>query len=247
MIITACTNDQVNETQGVASRRKPKPKAVPGIRTQLLALYDVPQAFWKALQAKKLVKDIAPCLAYARIRPRSSRFERIPMNVDLMVQKWMKVVPALALGHTKDDVDRAEAEVEELLTPLLDAPVKQLREFVPKLIAAMKADPQVPFFIWRAFEVWTDNLVKAPDEKVKVLKKQLASEIVDLVEEDVRPDLREAMIRALMWRDPEVLEETKAAAITAKAKGQRARAVGRESCLFLQIPTQRGRHTEVML
>lgn len=173
------------------------------------------------------------------------------MNVDELVDKWMDVVPRLALAHDKDEADAAEAQVEELLNPILSAPIKQCREFVAKLTAAMKADKRVPWIVWRAVEVWKKNFDKAPDEGVKRLKKKLASEIVDLVDPDqpdVKRDVREAMIRALMWRDPEDLEEMKEAITVASKKGVRPQIRGRESCLFLRVPQGRGRKPkEIML
>lgn len=170
------------------------------------------------------------------------------MNVDALVAKWMDVIPRMCLAHNKEESDEAEAAVEEMLNPILAAPIKQCREFVGKIAAAMEADPRVPWVVWSTFGVWQKNFEAAPDEKVKRLKKKLAAEIVELVEEDVRPDLGKAMIRALMWRDEETLQEIKAATIDLKKRGGRVRAVGRESCLFLQVPRGSGRkRAEVML
>lgn len=153
------------------------------------------------------------------------------MEVDEMVKRWHRVVLGLAMAHDKDAADRHEAAVEECLQPILAAPVKQLREFAPKLLAALKGDPQCPFIIWRAYEVWVDMIKEAPNDGIKELKKDLARQIVEMVEEDVKPQVGEAMVRALMWRSPEALEKVKASV----EKGNKPRLRGRESCLFLEL------------
>lgn len=164
------------------------------------------------------------------------------MDRDKMLDLWEPVVVGLALAHDKDEQDGFEAQINQLLTPLLSAPVKQLREFYSRLTERLKSNPQVPFIIWRAFEVWGDGMIaKAPDEGVVKLKTELAREIAEMVEEDVKPDLREAIVRALMWRDPDRLEEVKQAVEEGKKSGRKARMVGRESCLFLEVPRGRGK------
>ena len=156
------------------------------------------------------------------------------MNVDLMVMRWSNLIVKLALAHDKEAADRIEATVEDCLNPILSAPVKQLREFGAKLLGVLKADPAVPYVLWRSYEVWIHKLKDAPDEEVKTLKKDLAAEIVDLIEDDIHPQLPEAMVRALMWRSPEKLEEMKAVVTQEKAKGNKVRLRGRESCLFIE-------------
>jgi hypothetical protein len=44
----------------------------------------------------------------------------------------------------------------------------------------------------------------------------------------------DAMVRALMWRSPEKLQEVKAVVASEKAAGRGVRLKGRESCLFLE-------------
>jgi hypothetical protein len=172
--------------------------------------------------------------------PRNKR--KTPVNIDQTVDKWMPVLRGLALAHDKDEEDRFEAQVNECLSPLLAAPRKQVVEFYNKLLAAMKTDKDVPYLVWRTFEIWGEHFViKAPDEGIKRLKRKLAAEIVDLVEADVKVDFRDAMIRALMWRDPETLEEVKEAVIEGKAQGRKPRLKGKESCLFLTVSRGRGK------
>ena len=140
------------------------------------------------------------------------------MNVDALVEKWSKVLVGLATAHDKDSADRYEASIEECLTPILSAPIRQVREFYPKLLKALKENPSVPFLVWRSYEIWVDQVLsKAPDEGVKQLKTDLAREITELVEQDIRDQIPEAMIRALQWRSPETLAEVKEAVIEEKA------------------------------
>lgn len=199
---------------------------------------------------EKSVANLACMLGYAcdvPNRPRKGRKLQL-MDIDQVVKDWMDVVVRIAVAHDKDAADAAEAEVEKILTPLLSAPIKQIRQFYARLIETMKADPRVPFMVWRAFEHWHDQFIKpAPDEDIKQLKRELAEEIANMVEEDVRPDLKEAMVNALMWRNPKKLEEMKEAIVEGKAKGVKPRVKGRESCLFLQVPQESGDPKEVML
>ena len=52
------------------------------------------------------------------------------------------------------------------------------------------------------FEAWGEVMVKdAPDEGIKRLKTKLASDIADLVEEDVRDQIPKAIARALRVRN----------------------------------------------
>lgn len=174
---------------------------------------------------------------------------KIPVNVDKMVSLWVDVCTRLATAHDRDEKDAAEAQINDLLTPMLTAPIAQLREFTARLVPALKVEPTVPYIVWRAFEKWNEHfLVNAPDEAVITLKKELATEIVNMVEKDVVPDLRDAMIGALMWRDPEKLKQVKQAVVEAKRTGRKIQAKGRESCLFLTVSQGRGRKpVEVML
>ena len=55
----------------------------------------------------------------------------------------MFFLTGLATAHDKDAADRYEAAIEECLTPILAAPIKQVREFYPKLLKALKENPLV--------------------------------------------------------------------------------------------------------
>ena len=75
---------------------------------------------------------------------------------------------------------------------------------------------------------------KATDEDIVTLKKDLAADIVKMVEEDAKAQLPDAMVRALMWRSPDTLEKVKEVVTEEKAAGRSVRIKGRESCLFLE-------------
>jgi len=208
-----------------------------GVRTMMLSSYDIPKAFYAGMtkwSAAKRVGTLGCMLYYAVEIGHNGRKRRVKVNVDELTQRWKKMVVGLATAHTKDEADKMEANVEECLQPVLTMPIAQVRELAGKLADALELDPSVPYLVHRAYRVWIDQMKRAPDEEVKALKKQLAREIVDLVSEDAKAQLPDAMVRALMWRAPETLEEVKAVVQTEKAAGRSVRLKGRESCLFLE-------------
>lgn len=159
-----------------------------------------------------------------------SRKRKTPMDVELMVKRWVPIIRGLSAAHSKDELDRCEFEAEEHLAPLLVAPVAQLRDFYGRLCEALRRDRRIPWFVCASFDAWHEVILKkAPDGEVRELRTKLAAEVAELVERDVQPDLRAALIGALQWRAPEDLEKIKA---TVKA-GAKPRLQGRESCLFL--------------
>lgn len=166
----------------------------------------------------------------------TSRKRRTKMDVQKMVDRWVPIIKGIATAHEKGKVDQCEFEMDEHLTPLLAAPVKQIREFWALLVKTLKEDPTVPFFVWATFEGWGDViLAKAPDGAVKKLKVDLAAEIAEMVEKDVQPDLRSAIEGALKWRGEETLTKVR----DAVKAGGKAKMVGRESCLFLEVAGER--------
>jgi hypothetical protein len=172
------------------------------------------------------------------------RKRRVEMDIPALVASWIPIIRGLSTAHSKDEIDRCEFEAETHLQPLLAAPVKQLREFYAQLCAALRNDPTIPMFVWTAFDAWHEVIVKrAPDEDVRELKTKLAAEVADLVEGDVLPDIKTALVAALQWRSPEVLAEVKQAV----SAGAKPRVRGRESCLFLVVPRLDGTELTVML
>ncbi len=210
-----------------------------GARTAMLISYDIPKWFYERSEnhsaANKLL-NLGALIWYGHTRPRSGRNRRIPVDVEALVEEWRKVVVGLATAHDKDAADRYEASVDKCLTPLLTAPIKQIREFGRRLMETLRNDPAVPFLVWRSYEIWFERIVAtAPNEEIKELKTHLAKEVADLVEQDVKGQLGEALVRALQWRTPKALEKVKAAVEKEHAAGRPARLRGRESCLFLEV------------
>ncbi len=208
-----------------------------GVRTLLIESYEIPRAFFKSIDRISPVKrleHLGLAIWYGCSRGCMGRTRRTLMDVDKLVENWRKVVVGLVVAHDKDEADRYEEAVEDLLTPILAAPIKQVREFYPKLLKALKDDPQVPFLVWRAYEVWVEQVLsKAPDEDIKQLKTDLAQDIMKMVEQDVKDQIPEALVRALQWRSAEKLEEVKQVVTREKAAGRGVKLKGRESCLFL--------------
>jgi len=155
------------------------------------------------------------------------------MDIDALVVRWVPIIRGLCVGHDKAEIDRCEFESQELLAPLLACRVKQLREFFDKLCTALRSDPSIPLFVHTMFDAYNAGVVqKAADQDIKQLKTALAGEIADLVEEQVRPDLKQALIGALQWRGERELTEVR----DAVKNGAKPRVRGRESCLFLEVP-----------
>lgn len=223
-----------------------------GIRTEVIGARYLPATLYRATATEFFKSKLYWFFWYgvrhpSRGAPRHRKGKGKPrVNIPEMVKRWLPELLRLATAHDVDEQDQAEAALDDLLTPLLAAPVAQLREFYSALAAGMKADKRFPMVIWRCFEVWEDKVIKvAPDEAIKELKEQLARDIVELCERDAKEQLPEAIVRALMWREPAKLEEVKAALKT----GGKARMVGRESCLYLEI-TPKGKRkptAQVML
>jgi hypothetical protein len=199
---------------------------------------------WTAAQLSKTVpkgfrklKDAAVLLSYGcKI---CCRRRRVPVDVPAAIESWKAVIVLLCTAHGKDELDAAEFRLDELLTPMLTAPVAQLREFYAGLLAALERDPRVPFFVWSMFRVWGEAVVDQaePSASVTRLRRKLAGEIAAMVDEEVKPDLATAIRNALMWRPPEALKEMKASL----EAGAKPKLKGRESCLFLTTSTGRGR------
>lgn len=165
------------------------------------------------------------------------------MDVEDMISKWVPIIRGLSTAHDKAPLDQCEFEMDRHLTPLLTAPVKQIRAFCTGLCAALEADKTIPFFVWAWFKSWEQVVIqKAPDGGIKSLKSKLAGEIAEMVEQQVQPDLKSAIVGALQWRSEESLERVKGVV----EKGGKARMVGRESCLFLEVEVD-GETVRVML
>ena len=154
------------------------------------------------------------------------------MDIPQMVSRWVETLTILSTAHDKAALDHAEYGLDELMAPLLTAPVAQLRQFYTDLVHALKVDARIPIFLWGMFEAWGEiKVAQAPDQGIRELKTTLANEIAELVEKDVQPDIMSAIAGALQWRDPATLENIREAV----KSGEKPRLRGKESCLFLTV------------
>jgi hypothetical protein len=205
------------------------PRRSRNIRRAMFDLYDAPQLVFSFAWFKPIAGKLN-VICYAASAP--SRKPRIPMDVDQLVTEWRDLIVGMALATDKKTIDEHEAQLDRLLEPFLRCPVKQIREFARKLTAAMQADKRLPLFIRVGVEAYLKVIVgNAKDTSIVKLKKDIAGRIAKVVEGDVQPQLVEAITNALMWRDPETLEKIEGAA----KQGHKAKLVGRQSCLFLEI------------
>lgn len=168
---------------------------------------------------------------------------KIPVDVQKLIADWKAVIVTLCTAHDKDAIDAAEFKMDELLKPMLTAPVAQIREFYAGLLKALSDDKTVPFFIWSLFKGWGEMVLEKVDEKSppKRLKKKLAEEVAEMaLTKQTRKDMVDALVGALMWRSPQALKEIKADI----ESGATPRVRGRESCIFLVTEKGRGRNVQ---
>lgn len=171
-------------------------------------------------------------LRYAMLYGMCSRKKARPVvDIEKLAEQWIASIVGMCTCHDKDSYDAHDAKADELLGPIMTAPVKQVREFYNLLLEKMKSDTRVPMLVWMGFEAWGAVSVNdAPDEGIKRLKRRLAADIAEIVEEPIRDQIPKAIARALMWRDPETLEKVKEAV----ESGVKPKLRGRQSCLFLE-------------
>jgi hypothetical protein len=178
-----------------------------------------------------LIGDTLSLFAYGFEHP--GRRKKVPMNVDEMVDKWAPLVKKLALAHDVDEKDLASSQLDDLLKPIVIAPVKEIREFYKKLTKKLKDDQTVPWALWRLFEHWGANVLdKIDKEEVEGLKKEMALKITEMSMDQIpKQDWVDAMVGALEWRSVERLKEIEQGI----AAGKPPRVRGKESCLFLEV------------
>jgi hypothetical protein len=200
-------------------------------REILLAGHGFMQSFSRIQQTRLFRLKMLLC--YALAHPGTRRKE--PMTeeqLDALAATWTETMARLITAHTKAEFDAADFETDTLLSPLLILPVAQLRTFAGRLVQNLEADPRIPFLSWRAFANLVEaKVLTAQDAAVVALKQDLAGRIAAMVEEDVRPQIKEAIENALRWRD----ETTLKAVERTLAAGEKPRLKGRESCLYLLV------------
>lgn len=175
-------------------------------------------------------RRLAYLIRYADHHP--GRRKRRAMDIDKMVGLWTEVIVDLSTAHDHARRTAADERTDELLGPLLAAPVTQIREFAQKLATRLREDERVPFLVWSSYQRIIEPLIlKGPDGPVIELKKRLATEIAEQVEQGLdRAELVAAIAGALQWRHLETLGRVK----EKLEQGEKPRLKGRESCLFLE-------------
>jgi hypothetical protein len=201
-----------------------------GARTRVMDSFNLGIAFWPKSPVHR-IRNLGLLLRYGLAGHHTTK-RRIPVDVQQLAADWVEAIALMCTSHDKDGFDAGDARADKLLSPLLAAPIKQVREFYGVLLDRLKSDPRVPFLVWIAYEAWGEAIVKnAPDEGVKRLKRKLAADIADLVEQPVAEQIPRAIARALCWRDEEQLKDVKAGL----KEGAKPKLVGRQSCLFLEV------------
>lgn len=192
-------------------------------------------AVWRHHGWQQPLMNLAWTLHYADWRiehgSRGGKRRKLVEDIEGLTARWHAAIVAMSTGHGHEQFTAAEHSTDELLGPLLTAPIAQLRLFASTLATRLEADERVPFLVWSTFKrVITPLILKRPEGAVVRLKTALAQEVAELVEQDIpRADLIAAIAGALAWRSTEALEQTKAAI----QQGAKPRMTGRQSCLFL--------------
>lgn len=191
---------------------------------------------WYSIGCRPL-RDLAALLSYADFCCRMGRSRRIPLDIDRMVSLWTDTLVGLSTHHSHAEYTAADHETDELLGPLLTAPIKDVRAFAQRLGQALEADERVPFMVWSGYQrVILPLMARSKDGEIIELKKQLAAEVAEMAEKGLdRTELVAAIAGALQWRQPEALEKVKGAL----ESGEKPRIRGRESCLFLEVAGER--------
>jgi hypothetical protein len=245
--VRVCTTTQVREDQSTPTLDEFL--ADLGARTSsrewaLAAINVLTLGVWWGTSCQR-IRDLVYLLAYADSYSHTGRKRRVVVDIDQLVPRYVEVIVELATAHEHTRRTAADHAAEDLLGPLLTAPVAQIRTFAQRLSTALREDPRVPWMIWSMFErVLEPLIVKGADGEVLKLKTELAAEIAELVEAGLdREELIVAMAGALQWRAPERLEAVK----KGLQAGKKPRLTGRESCLFLEIETVDGTVEHVVL
>lgn len=214
------------------------PEGPEGVRTAVVTSYDVGKAFYKTLMLLKF-EGLAKLLWYGQKHPARgarNRMAKKGIDVEELARRWVDLIARLSTAHSADEMDEAEASLDEVLLPVLKCPVGQLREFYRRMVELLKEDSRIPLFVWRAFEMYAEkNVLTAPDEEVVELRTALAKEIADVVAPEVQKDIVEAMVNALQWRSSEKLTQIRDAVKEGARPRARRKLVGHESCLFLEV------------
>ena len=234
------------DDQSALGYSAPVPKPAPGfrdIRDAIMPLWDIAEMSKRSSISFRRIRDTEFLIKYGiKIW---SRKRKTAMDVPKAIEDWRVVIVTLCTAHDRKEIDRAEYKLDELLSPLLSAPVADLRAFYDGLSSVLEKDQQVPFFIWSLFSAWGEVVVKPSIGKTKIkrLRRKLANEIAEMVDEDIKPDITKAIASALMWRSPEDLKEIK----NDLKAGAKPKIRGRESCLFLVTKREDGTEHQIML
>lgn len=155
------------------------------------------------------------------------------MDIETSADQWVDAMARLCNSHQKHERDQADFDLDQLFTPILTAPVAQLREFAKVLAIKLKAHSGIPYWIWSCYEEVLEKVILTrADEEAIELKVSLAREIAVMAERGLESeDWVGAITNALKWRPPETLERVKGALV----QGKKPKLTGKESCLFLDV------------
>ena len=210
-------------------------EAMPNARVSAIVSLDLMVAVWYRLTNRD-IKNMAVLLVYChdKVKAGGKVARRVyKVDVEKLVDDWVEVIVDLSTAHDHAVRTAADKKTSDLLSPILRAPIGQIRKFAELLGTRLKEDKRVPFLIWSCFETITKPIVEdRPAGAAIELRNEIATRIAEVAESRLdRSELVRAMADALQWRPAETLEKVE----KEMEKGGRPRLQGRESCLFLQV------------
>ena len=201
------------------------------LRDWLIPGADTPKLFMEiAVQQSKFPQSIWLIKYGCRVGNRGRKCTPVK-DMPGLVRKWVDTLATICSIHAPETHDQADFTHDDLLVPILMAPAKELRGFANALADGLEKDERIPYIVWRPYcELLRNSAAKFHVGQVIKLKEALAREVAQAVEKDLQPQVFDALVNALKWRNTKTLQEVKRAV----EGGEKPRLTGRQSCLFLQ-------------
>ncbi|MCG8430982.1 MAG: hypothetical protein MJA29_07405, partial [Candidatus Omnitrophica bacterium] len=108
--------------------------------------WDLCLGMWETLTMKP-VRNLAWILWYGNDHGRMA-YRVKSMDVEKLVELWTETVVQLSTCHTHAERTEADARTDDLLGPILTAPIAEVRRFAELLADRLETDERVPFLIW---------------------------------------------------------------------------------------------------
>ena len=118
------------------------------------------------------------------------------MDLDELVITWKRAVLGMTKSHDAEIASTYEVSVDSCINSLIGESIDTIHDFTTRLLISFKADSEVPFVIWRPFEMWLNKIKDNPRAGLSELKNAVMKEMQALDGQTQIP-LGQALIRAL--------------------------------------------------